>query len=888
MRGILFSDRNGDGIRQKDEPGIGGATVVLDVSTFTTTAANGSYEMLAPVDMGRVWVSVPDGYRPGPVWRMFDGGVVDLPVTPLTDDEAASPLTFVVASDSHMANASTCPTNPATRWDGGDLADAIDQAVSLPDRPRFFALDGDITGGSDAAQFARVHAALETIDVPWIPVPGNHDWGDGGRNFRAAYGLDNYSFDIGNVHFVVWNTNGVDTDPTAELAFLESELAHVPSSKVIVAFSHHAVLDETLTRLEELGVDYMFTGHWHANRVIHHPRIVEYSTQTFVMGGIDETAPGYRIVTFDEGVPSVRHRERMVESQLDLVAPHAGTCVPPTDVPMIVSASLDASTPEVTVRVDCGPAQPLAAAASTNGWSFTGQLAALPVGTHSLTIEAMSAGGRRVEKQIAIEVCPAPSSALSLGDWPQLGGNAAHTNARSTAIVPPLVARWTANVGGTISLGTPVVADGTVVLVVTDNGGGDRGGLVALDLATGVEKWRSPTPEAAVGAAAIAEGIVVVNTKQGMVYAVSLATGARLWTYDAAEGLDTHSSSLWAPPTVADGFVYIAVQGNFAALDLVTGVPSWERDPQDPSYHWLGSLAAVAVGDGSAVAAFNRTRGLASWSATTGASLWDARDSRMTAINSSPVIDNGTVYFINSSGQVYAGTLAADAAHVFRQTWRTDLFPTPVPYQPNDAAGNPVTQDACFGGANEWHYAVMATPAIANGKLFVASQWNDLFALDAATGAILWRAQAPAGSISFAHYQSAMPGWPASPVVVGDLVWIGGLDGTLFAFAVDDGHVVWSTPLGAPISSAVAPAGDALVVASYDGSVRLLAPGTPSSPAAITACPAAPPAPAPSDGGCGVTRPGTLALLLGVGLFARRRRARIRSGPWQQSRSDPR
>ena len=840
VRGVVFADRNGDGIRQGDEPGIAGAVVAFERSTFVVTDGDGAYHLDAPIDEGRLWVRIPAGYRPAAMSRAISTEPVDLPLSPLSEDEAATPLTFIVASDSHMPS-----PGGNDDWTGGDLADAIDQAVSLPERPRFFTIAGDMTTGNQSYEFETLQAAVDASGMPWVPVPGNHDWYDGGANYHRYYGVDNYSFDIDNVHFIVWNTN-LDADD--QIAFLTADLAHVAGSMIVVAMAHHSPLDEVADAMDQLGVDYLFTGHWHANRVIQRGDIKEFNTQTFVMGAIDQTAPGYRVVTFsDDGEIHVEHREKLVRSQLDLVAPHPGTCVAGAGFEVIAAAALDASTPDVTVRVDCGAEQPLS---PSGGWSFRGDIGTLSPGTHSLTLSALSAGGRRIDQQLAIEVC-APTSALpAFTDWLQLGGGPEHQNARPAPTAPPLVARWVTNVGGTISLGTPIVAGNLAIVVVTDNGAGDQGGLVALDLTTGAERWRYRTPYPAVGAAAASGDTVVVATKNGEVHAVGLADGALRWRHDAAAGMSSFSGSLWAPPTIADGLVYIALQGNFTAIDLATGAPVWSRDPDDPEFNWLGSLAAVAVSEGNAIAAFNRTLGVASASATTGAPLWSIKDGRAVAVNASPLVENGIVYMINAAGTVTAAALSTGSV-----IWARNVTPM----------------------ATEWHYSVTATPALAGGRLFVATQWDDLVALDAASGVELWRAPAPDGVLNFTHYRDAQAGWPASPVVTGDIVWIGGLDGRLIAFAADDGRELWSTQLGAPITSAVAPTGDALVVASYDGTVRLMTQGTPAAPAAVDACPPEVPVPPAmsTPGGCAIGGPSSLVLvLLALISFVGRRRRR--------------
>ncbi len=842
LTGAVYIDRNGDRVRQGSEPGVPGAVVALDGAAFAVTDARGEYVLDVPLVAGIVWVRVPDGFRPGPVWRPAQAGELDLGVVPLTADEAAAPVTFVVAADSHMTD------NPADPWDGGDLADAIDQAIGLPEPPRFFTIVGDVTQGNQPGEFARIDAALDGVTVPWVPVPGNHDWYDGGAAWRARWGPDNYSFDVGDLHVIVWDTNLSDD---RQIGFVTADLAHVAPSMTVVGLGHASPNDAVADQLAALGVDYLFTGHWHANRRVEREGLVEWGTQTFVMGSIDQSPSGYRVITFEGGVPSIVHRERLLAPQLALTAPHPGSCAPPSGFELIVAAALDAATPEVTARLDCGEPIELA---PRGGWTFAAAVPALAPGPHAVTLQATSPSGRSHTRQVSFEVCATTDPAPVPGDWPQLGGGPAHAGNAPRPIAPPLTQRWATSVGGTVVLGSPVVADGIVVVSVTDLGAGDGGGLVALDLATGAVRWRYVTPYPVRNAPAIDGDTVVVALGHGEIHAVGLADGARRWSYDVADGLPTFESSLWAAPTIADGAVLVTVQGRMAAIDLATGLPRWEQ-ALVPVYPWLGTLAAVAAGEGAAIATYSRDDGLTAWSAATGSKLWEIKSGRSVAINATPVIAGGIAYIVSSLGAVTAVEIATA-----RQLWSNGYTP----------------------GGFDWGYSVTAAPAVAGGRLFLPTQWKDLVAIDAATGAELWRATTPLGPLNFAHYRSAEPGFAASPVVTGDLVWVPRPDGSLVALAADDGRELWSTDLGAPIVSAPAPAGDYLIVATYDGTVRALAPAAAAiTPTTAAPCPDLPPAPPVDPGGCcsSVRDDGRSALLLGAviaGLLARRPSTRER------------
>jgi outer membrane protein assembly factor BamB len=398
------------------------------------------------------------------------------------------------------------------------------------------------------------------------------------------------------------------------------------------------------------------------------------------------------------------------------------------------------------------------------------------------------------------------------------------------------------------------VASGIIVVSATDLGAGDRGGLVALDLATGAERWRYVTPYQVRNAPAIEGDTVVVALGNGEVHAVGLADGARRWVHDAADGLTTYESSLWAAPTIADGAVFVAVQGRMTAIDLATGQERWANE-LTPVYPWLGTLAAVTVADGLAIANYSRDDGMTAWSVTTGAKVWEIKTGKSLAVNATPVAVDGDLYFANSFGTITSVDVANAA-----QTWSNGFTP----------------------GGFDWGYSITAAPAIADGRLFFPTQWKDLVAIDAASGVELWRATTARGPLNFAHYRSAEPGFAASPVVTGDIVWVPRPDGKLAALAAVDGRELWVTDLGAPIVSAPAPAGDYLVVATFVGTVRAMVAGTPVPAGEATPCTDEPDPSPPVDAGCcgtgaGATRDPRAATALSALVLAilhRRKRRR--------------
>lgn len=136
-------------------------------------------------------------------------------------------------------------------------------------------------------------------------------------------------------------------------------------------------------------------------------------------------------------------------------------------------------------------------------------------------------------------------------------------------------------------------------------------------------------------------------------------------------------------------------------------------------------------------------------------------------------------------------------------------------------------------------------PIYVDGKLYAFDNDGLVFALDANTGRLLWRrrvAQLNASSPTYSHdrlfvvsltpgqvldlnprngkteWRKALPGRSESaPVVVGNRVFFGDEDGTMYAVSRSDGHTIWTTQLCGAIKAAPAYDHGILYAGDYGG-----------------------------------------------------------------------
>ena len=212
--------------------------------------------------------------------------------------------------------------------------------------------------------------------------------------------------------------------------------------------------------------------------------------------------------------------------------------------------------------------------------------------------------------------------------------------------------RWRAQLNGRVRA-TPAVHNGTVVV-------GSWGGRVyALDLKTGAERWVHRTEgdtldskkfgfdrRAVQSSAAIGQGSVYVGSRDGAVYALEEATGKRRWR------VSHRGSWVIGSPAVHQGKVFVgSSDGHFIqALEAETGREIWNLP--------TGSnvLASPLVVGNSVVIATARTDAAAgdliALDPATGAIRW--RLPLDEASNSSPVAAGSELYLGTEAGTVIA------------------------------------------------------------------------------------------------------------------------------------------------------------------------------------------------------------------------------------------
>ncbi|HTS21799.1 MAG TPA: outer membrane protein assembly factor BamB [Casimicrobiaceae bacterium] len=224
---------------------------------------------------------------------------------------------------------------------------------------------------------------------------------------------------------------------------------------------------------------------------------------------------------------------------------------------------------------------------------------------------------------------------------------------------------WRVNAGKPLSAG--VGADATEIVVGTD-----KGDVLAFDPG-GKPLWQTKVSSEVNGPPRVADGIVVVWSLDGKIYALAQADGARKWVYQRATPPLTVRR--FAGGVVSRGGLFTGTPGGkLLGIDLATGALAWEANVTTPKGATeleriadITSLPVVADREVCAaaylgrVACFDAQRGTLAWSRDFG-SLYGI------------TVDNRYLYLTDDKGAIQALDKSTGAS-VWKQDKLAQRFP---------------------------------------------------------------------------------------------------------------------------------------------------------------------------------------------------------------------
>lgn len=268
LGGTLYDDRDGDGRRDRGEPGVPGVAV-SNGRDLVVTDADGRYR-IAVAPGQTVFVTKPAGWRlPGDdparphVWRNAPvrgatpkyGGLGAVPLPSRFDVGlrravvAAGPLSVRVFAD----------PQPKSQVDvdyyGRDIVDSVraESGAGMPPPAQLGASLGDIVN-DDLSLYPAMNAQTRRIGVPWLHVPGNHDLDfdvvrdeDSLQSWRRTFGPDTFAWEEPQATFIGLDDVIYQPGPPRgyiggfredQFSFLRAYLPRVPKDRLLVLMMH--------------------------------------------------------------------------------------------------------------------------------------------------------------------------------------------------------------------------------------------------------------------------------------------------------------------------------------------------------------------------------------------------------------------------------------------------------------------------------------------------------------------------------------------------------------------------------------------------------------------------------------------------------------------------
>jgi outer membrane protein assembly factor BamB/tetratricopeptide (TPR) repeat protein len=341
----------------------------------------------------------------------------------------------------------------------------------------------------------------------------------------------------------------------------------------------------------------------------------------------------------------------------------------------------------------------------------------------------------------------------------------------------------------------------------------------------GKQLWRAEPGRAlprAQGSAAIAGGRFCVAADDGTIVALDLASGQVAWERAIDPGRLRHTLA-------SDGARLFVGSADMQALPTA-GTPLLALDPADGATVWEHPTAAHSLSGAAAdrgMVFFSSSDGmLHAVDAASGAGRWAARHGAWAA--ETPAAGDGIVC-AGGRESTLIGYSAGDGAQLWRFTGG-GMFAGPIRLTGGAIYaccwdGRLYALDARTG-ALRWQLdpergeGVTSAPAIAGGRVFVGSRvYRDqaaragnvyaLLALDAATGAELWR------FVTEKHISAA-------PAATGDLALFGADDGTFQALDAATGQVRWQSKLDTRVVTQPLIDGDTLLIGTRAGAIQAI------------------------------------------------------------------
>lgn len=387
---------------------------------------------------------------------------------------------------------------------------------------------------------------------------------------------------------------------------------------------------------------------------------------------------------------------------------------------------------------------------------------------------------------VAIALFATSASIASAEDWPMFHHDLALSGYSPSTAPNTNDTLWIYDTGSDVR-SSPAIVDGILYIGALD------GKLYALNANTGSMIWNYTTGRAILSSPAVAGGKVYFGSGDGKVYALGGGAGGGSLIWSVGIG-----GAGWSSPAVHGGNVFIASEsGKIFSLDASTGAEKWNRSiggfPNGPIAVVNGKVYSGTHTGNPTLIALNEADGSVAWQYfhpgggfvnSNGAAVVDGDgDGKLDVYFGVVAMPNGQAIALNE----------ADGSLKWIFNFQPIIGAGPGPKGPGWSTSTPAVHNArVFIGSDDqnmyaldagtglkiWNFTtnacVWSAPAVADGKVFFGSNDHIFYALDETTGSLVW------------SYNTSLSRIEGSPAVADGKVYVGNENGKVYAF----GHLV--------------------------------------------------------------------------------------------------
>lgn len=799
--GRVFIDSNSNNVYDKGEKGMKGVSV-SDGLNVVQTNTEGTYSLPGQPKERFIFITTPSGYKTdNAYYKRIEKGVATYDFALRHYQGGIKPNgahQFIHISDTEIGE-----SEGHDDWIGNLRDYAANEGVA------FIVHTGDICYRPGLENHIKI---MNTANMPGTQVfytVGNHDLVSGKYGeayFEELYGPPFYSFEVGNVHYIVTPMPGGDYSPSYRTEdvckWLKNDLKQVPKDMATMMFNHSTSNDTGSFRFGSGDTEYIdltehnlkawLYGHWHVNHIHRHAvnGVSSICTSTPVRGGIDHAPSAFRVLKVDQkGDFTSEFRYCYIDKSVQIasVVNEQAPVLASGAVPLSVNA-YSSTTPVRTVSYSyrtegkgATPQRPLKQQTDFNWY------AEIPLSEHldnrlvTVMVEASFANGEVAKTERSFIYKKQARNAIRPGDeWPNLLGSPQHVSLVRDSLATPLCLSWVKNVGANIWMTSPIISRGTVFVASTDDNESGKASVIGMDAQTGDIRWKYPVRGSVRNSIATTDGLVFAQDVHGMLYAIDAEKGRLVWEKELGISM---VPALNDGLIAANGIVYAGTGKSLCALKATTGEVIWQNSDWNRGE---GCTATLSLNK-------NILIGHANWGAlyandaTTGRKLWGASDHGLRHRSASAAMHGDVLYLISDQSFFVI----------------------------ESKTGNVLVRKELGYNVN-----VTSTPLVTDTEIVFGTSARGIVALDRETLAEKWNfLSQPAMFYSAPYVRNPASTVETSPVLAGNTIFVGASDGILYALDRKNGKLQWKHRTGAPFLATVAISGNALYAADFSGNV---------------------------------------------------------------------